>query len=50
LQIEVTGKGIARNDGELTSSQVQHIALIALIGGAIGLAFGFAVDRGKLKF
>jgi hypothetical protein len=50
LQIEVTGKGIAsRNDG-LTSSQVQHIALITLIGGLIGLGLGYAVDRGKLKF
>jgi uncharacterized membrane protein YeaQ/YmgE (transglycosylase-associated protein family) len=50
VQIEVTGKGIARDDGgPLTSSQVQHIALIALIGGIIGLGFGYAIDRGKLK-
>jgi hypothetical protein len=50
LQIEVTGKGIAsRNDG-LTSSQVQHIALITLIGGLIGLGLGYAVDRGRLRF
>jgi hypothetical protein len=50
VQIEVTGKGVARNGGDLTSSQVQHIALIALIGGAIGLGFGYAVERGKIKF
>ncbi|MEX0589506.1 MAG: hypothetical protein WD207_00310 [Xanthobacteraceae bacterium] len=50
VQIEVTGKGVARNGGDLTSSQVQHIALIALIGGVIGLGFGYAVERGKLKF
>ena len=50
LQIEVTGKGIASRNGELTSSQVQHIAIITLIGGLIGLGFGYAVDRGKLKF
>jgi hypothetical protein len=50
LQIEVTGKGIASRNDELTSSQVQHIALITLIGGLIGLGLGFAVDRGKLRF
>ena len=50
LQIEVTGKGIASRNDSLTSSQVQHIALITLIGGVIGLGLGFAVDRGKLRF
>jgi hypothetical protein len=50
VQIEVTGKGVARNGGELTSSQVQHMAMITLIGGLIGLGLGFAVDRGKVRF
>jgi hypothetical protein len=50
LQIEVTGKGIASRNDSLTSSQVQHIALIALIGGVIGLGLGYAVDRGRLRF
>ena len=51
LNIEITGKGISshRREKELTSSQVQHIALLTLIGGAIGLGFGFAVERGKIK-
>ena len=50
LNIEITGKGISsRRDQELTSSQVQHIALLTLIGGVIGLGFGFAVERGKIK-
>lgn len=49
VQIEVTGKGIARGGDSLTSSQVQHIAMIALIGGIIGLGFGYAVDRGKFR-
>jgi hypothetical protein len=50
LNIEITGKGISsRRDQELTSSQVQHIALLTLIGGALGLGFGFAVERGKIK-
>jgi hypothetical protein len=50
LQIEVTGKGIASRNDSLTSSQVQHIALITLIGGLIGLGLGYAVDRGRLRF
>ena len=50
LNIEITGKGISSHrEKELTSSQVQHIALLTLIGGAIGLGFGFAVERGKIK-
>ena len=49
VQIEVTGKGIDRGGGDLTSSQMQHVMLIGLIGGLIGGGFGFMVDRGKFK-
>jgi len=49
LNIEVTGKGLGRGDDELTSSQSRHIALFALVGGLLGLGFGFAVDSGKVK-
>jgi hypothetical protein len=49
VQIEVTGKGVARGGGDLTSSQVQHVLLIALLGGLIGVGFGYAVDRGKFR-
>jgi hypothetical protein len=45
LNIEVRGNQVARDNGPLTSSQVQHIALIALIGGGIGLVLGFAMAR-----
>jgi len=47
LSIEVKRNQVARENGPLTSSQVQHIALITLIGGAIGLSLGFATGRGK---
>ena len=50
LNIEITGKGVARPDDTLTSSQTRHIGLFALIGGLLGLGFGFAVDSGKIKF
>ena len=49
LNIEVTGKGIARPDDSITSSQARHIGLFALIGGLLGLGFGFAVESGKVK-
>ena len=49
VQIEVTGKGIDRSGGNLTSSQVQHVLLVGVIGGLIGFGFGYLVDRGKFK-
>jgi hypothetical protein len=45
LSIEVKGNQVAHDNGPLTSSQVQHIAIIALIGGAIGLGVGYAAGR-----
>lgn len=45
LNIEVKGDRIARDNGPLTSSQVQHIALITLVGGVVGLGFGFVAAR-----
>ncbi len=50
LSIEVTGKGVARPDDTITSSQAQHIGLFALIGGILGLGLGFAVESSKIKF
>ena len=47
LNIEVTGDRAARGGGPLTSSQMQHVALITLIGGAIGLGLAFAAGRGR---
>ena len=50
LNIEITGKGIGRNDGSLTSDQWKHIAIFSLIGGVLGLGLGFAMERGRIKF
>jgi hypothetical protein len=47
LSIEVKGNQIAHDNGPLTSSQVQHIAIITLIGGVIGLGVGFAAGRSR---
>jgi hypothetical protein len=50
LNIEISGKGIGRPDDRLTSEQWKHIAIFALIGGALGLGLGFAMERGRMKF
>jgi hypothetical protein len=47
LSIEVKGNEVARGNGPLTSSQIQHIAIITAIGGVIGLGLGFAMGRGR---
>jgi hypothetical protein len=47
LSIEVKGNQIAHDNGPLTSSQVQHIAIIMLIGGAIGLGVGYAAGKSR---
>jgi hypothetical protein len=45
LSVEVRNNERARGGGPLTSNQVQHIAIMTAIGGAIGLGVGFAVIR-----
>ena len=47
LNIEVRGDRVAHDSGPLTSSQIQHIALITLVGGVVGLGLGFATGRNK---
>jgi hypothetical protein len=45
LSVEVRNNERARGGGPLTSNQVQHIAIMTAIGGAIGLGVSFAVSR-----
>ena len=47
VKIEMSGNRVARDSGPLTSSQVQHIAIIGLVGGAIGLGLAFAMGRNR---
>jgi len=44
LSLEVRNDERARG-GPLTSKQVQHIAIMTAIGGAIGMGVGFAAGR-----
>jgi hypothetical protein len=45
LSVEVRSDEMARGGGPLTSSQVQHIAIMTALGGMIGLGVGFAVGK-----
>ena len=47
LSFEVRSDEVARGGGPLTSSQVQHIAIMMAIGGVIGLGVGFAAGKRK---
>ena len=49
VSVEVRGNQVAHGGGPVTSGQVEHIAIITLIGGVIGLGFGYAVKSGKIK-
>jgi hypothetical protein len=49
VSVEVRGSQVARRGEPVTSGQVEHIAIITLIGGVIGLALGFAIKSGKIK-
>lgn len=49
LSVEVRSDQTARPGGPITSGQVEHIAIITLIGGIIGLGVGFAIKTGRLK-
>jgi hypothetical protein len=44
VNIEVQGKEPSARD-KVTSDQKQHIAIITLTGGVIGLGLGFAIQR-----
>jgi hypothetical protein len=47
LKIEMNGDRPAQGNGPITSSQMRHIALVTVIGGAIGLGLGFAMGRNR---
>jgi hypothetical protein len=47
VKIEMSGNRVAHDSGPLTSSQIRHIALIMLVGGAVGLGLAFASGKTK---
>lgn len=47
VNIEITGTGTAQGGGELTSDQMTHIGIFAVIGAVIGLGVGLIAGRGR---
>ena len=46
LSVEIQDKSSAgASGGDLTSGQLQHVGLYALIGSVLGLGAGFVADR-----
>jgi len=46
VRIEIEGDRAAGASGNsLTSGQATHVAIIAVLGGLLGLGLGFVVDR-----
>ena len=45
LSIEVQGNRPAQAGDPMTSAQWQHVAIFTVLGGVIGAAVGFVVDR-----
>jgi len=45
LSVEVRNNERARGGPLITSEQVQHIAIMTMVGGVIGLCVGFAVGK-----
>lgn len=49
LSVEIQDKDstAGARGGELTSGQLQHVGLFALIGAVVGFGAGFVADRGR---
>jgi hypothetical protein len=48
LSIEVQGNRPAQAGDPMTSGQWQHVAIFTALGGVIGAAVGFVVDRRRV--
>ena len=47
IEVQDTGSIAGAGGGALTSGQLRHIGLFALIGAIVGFGAGFAVDRSR---
>jgi len=47
ISVEVQGQGTAHGGGSLTGGQMQHVAIVAIIGGLVGAGIGFVTSRMK---
>ncbi len=49
VNVEVTGNQIAHGNAPMTGSQMRYIAMVTLIGAALGLVLGYGVKSGKFR-
>jgi hypothetical protein len=48
MSVQITGPGPAQS-GPLTSDQMQHITLIAVLGALVGFGLGIVAERGGFR-
>ena len=48
MNIQITGPGPAQS-GPLTSDQMQHVVLIAILGAIVGFGIGIVAERGGFR-
>ncbi len=48
MNIQITGPGPAQG-GPLTSDQMQHVVLIAVLGAIVGFGLGIVAERGGFR-
>jgi hypothetical protein len=48
LSVEVQGDRVAQGGGPMTSGQWQYLAIFTAIGGVVGAAAGFVLDRRRV--
>ncbi len=48
MSIQITGPGPAQS-GPLTSDQMQHVVLIAILGAIVGFGIGIVAERGGFR-
>lgn len=48
MSVQITGPGPAQS-GPLTSDQMQHITLLAVLGALVGIGLGVVAERGGFR-
>ena len=48
MSVQITGPGPAQG-GPLTSDQMQHVVLIAVLGAIVGFGLGIVAERGGFR-
>lgn len=47
VEVQDTGSAAGTRGGDLTTGQLQHVGIYAVIGAIAGFGLGFVADRGR---